>query len=427
MELSTRDVAALVWLGVFAVWALRQSGIRSSLWNVARALWGPVGLLFVVYLGYVALIVAAAASFGAWNQGLLKDTFVWVVTAGLSPLSSLTKVPSERGFYRRELRRAASLTAVVELYLNITTFPLIVELILVPTVVLLGLLSTVAGFRPEQALAKRWIDRVQAFVGVGILAGAAITLFGGGVILDPHQLLLTFGAPIWLTAAASPFIWIFSLYLNYSGHFFRIDAHARDDAPARRRAKFALVAGYRLANHELSLFKGIAYNDLVSAASFAEARRVVAFRRAEAKAEEAVADREAARLVRYQGVTGTDWDGRPYDEREFKDTKGSLEYLAAVHRVRRENGRYRLDLKTIVEGTISRAHPDTDFVMHVTKDRRSWFAWRETIGGWYLGIGSVAPGLEDWTYLGEQAPKDFPRRKNGWVEGEFPTTVKDDQ
>jgi hypothetical protein len=244
-------------------------------------------------------------------------------------------------------------------------------------------------------------------------------------ILDKTELALQFGLPVWLTLPALAFVFAFSLFANYQGQFVRIDIHT-DDPKARRRAKVALLTGYGVHNHELAGFAGIAYTDLAEAKTWREARRVVTYRRAEARVAEATKDLAVARLVRYAGIAGTDWDGRPSDEREFEETKIALEFLAGVHRHRHENGRYRRDLMELVKGIVSKTLPDDEFVMAVAKDRRSWFAWRLTIGGWYLGIGAVGPPTEDWVFLGDHAPGGFPSAATGWHEGEFPTSIDSD-
>ncbi len=76
----------------------------------------------------------------------------------------------------------------------------------------------------------------------------------------------------------------------------------------------------------------MAYTDLARAKTWGEARRVVAYRCTEARVEEATKDLAAPRLLRYEGAEGTDLDGRPFDEREFQETKEALEFLAGVHR-----------------------------------------------------------------------------------------------
>lgn len=56
--------------------------------------------------------------------------------------------------------------------MNLTTFPLWVELLLLPLTVFLVALSTVAGMKPETEIVKRWIDRVISLVGVLVLVVA---------------------------------------------------------------------------------------------------------------------------------------------------------------------------------------------------------------------------------------------------------------
>ncbi len=265
-------------------------------------------------------------------------------------------------------------------------------------------------------------DAVPPRPGQKKLLAAVIDAFVEGLGKDNVSSL-----PVWLTLASLPFVFVFSLIANYQGQFLRIDAHTRDDPKARRRAKLALLTGYGLHNHEMAAFRGMAYTDLASAKTWREARKVVAYRRAEARVAEATKDLAAGRLVRYEGIAGTDWEGRPYDEREFEETKTALEFLASVHRARYENGRYRRDLMKIVKGIVSRTLPDEGFVMTIAKDRRSWFAWRRTIGGWYLGVGAIGAPTEDWVYLGEHAPQSFPSARTGWHEGEFPSTIDSDR
>jgi hypothetical protein len=136
-----------------------------------------------------------------------------------------------------------------------------------------------------------------------------------------------------------------------------------DDPKARHRVKAALLTGHGVHNHELAGFAGIAYADLAEAKTWREARRVVAYRRIEARLTEATKDLAAARLVRYEGIAGTDWEGRPNDEREVEETKTALEFLAGVHRNRYKNGRHRRDLMELVKGIVSRSPPDENFVI----------------------------------------------------------------
>jgi hypothetical protein len=426
MTLSNRDIASLVWLAVLTALPLTRRGGREVIGGILATLWPTFVLPIAIYCAYLAAAVAFAWNAGLWKPDLTKDAVVWALVPGLALFFSFVRASEERGFYLRTLGRVLGLTAIAEFYVNLAAFPLLIELLLVPIVSVLAIMSAFAALKPEFAMVKRVTDPLLSAIGFTVIAATALYVAGSWDSLDKRELALQFGLPVWLTLASLPFVFIFSLFANYQGQFRRIDAHTRDDPRARRRAKLALLIGYGARNHELAAFAGQAYTDLASAKTGREARKVVAYRRAEARVAEATKDLAAARLLRYEGVAGTDWEGRPYDEREFEETKTALEFLANVHRARYKNGQYRRDLMEIVKGIVSRTLPEEEFVMTTAKDRRSWYAWRWTIGGWYLGIGALGAPTVDWVYLGEQAPQGFPSAGTGWHEDEFRSTIDSD-
>lgn len=64
--------------------------------------------------------------------------------------------------------------------------------------------------------------------------------------------------------------------------------------------------------------------------------------------------------------------------------------------------------------------------MTVDKQGRRWFAWRETVGGWFLGVGATTSPPDRWSYLAEVAPKTFPSASAGWAKGPFPERTAED-
>lgn len=426
MTLSNRDIASLVWLAVLAVVVLSRPGGRGGIASILRALWGKLFALVLVYSAFLALVVVVAWNLGFWSPDFTKDTVLWALVPGLVLIFSFVRAGEERGFYVRTLLRVIGLTAIVEFYVNLGAFPLLIELVLVPVAIFLGVMSAFAGLSAEHAIVKRWADRLLGVIGLALLVGTAGYLASAWDSLDKTKLVLQFMVPVWLTAVSLPFLFVFSLYANYESHFVRFDWMKKDDARARRRAKLALLLSYGLRNHELAAFSGRAISDLGNAKSWRETRRVIMYRRAEARVEEAEKELAAARLVRYAGVEGEDWDGRPYDEREFENTKETLGFIASVQRNRAEKGRYRADLREMLKGTFPREMPESEFVITVSADSRRWAAWRRTIGGWYLGIGAAGPPPDQWTYVGTKEPQELPTAHGGWHKGDFATTIDPD-
>jgi hypothetical protein len=414
MDLSNRVVAVLIWLAAFAAFVLGRRDTRESVVGVLRALWGKLAVLFVAYAIYVAVVVTIAHSLGAWNVGLLKETIAWFLIPGLVLLFGFTKAYEGRGYYGRTLVRVIGLTALVEFYVNLAAFPLWAELLLLPLVVLLGALSVVAGLKPETLIAKRFVDRVLAFVGLVIIVGTAAYVVREWQNMDKGDLALSFALPIWLTAASLPFIFLFSLYANYETIFVRIDLATMYDKSTRRRAKAALVASYHVRNRELHHFAGQGPQELAKSKSWGEARRIIAFYRAEARVEEAKMDLVAKRLARYAGVKGTDWEGHPLDQREFEETKKALDRLAMFQRSQhQQQGRYNPDLSvgTLVAENLP---PEHGIVLKVNRKGSAWFAWRRMVSGWCLGIGASGAPSDHWTYGASEPPGGYPKKDTNW-------------
>lgn len=414
MDLTNRDVAFLVWLAVVAVVVLARPGGRKGIADIAGALHGKVGTILVAYAAYIAAAVAVAYLLGFWNLDLLKETVAWFLVPGLVLVFGFTKAYEGGGYYRRTLLRVIGLTAVVEFYVNQAAFPLWVELLLLPAVVFLSAMSAVARLRPEAQIAKRFVDRLMAILGLIILTGTTAYLVRQWALLDTTQLAFSFALPIWLTLASLPFIFLFSLFANYELIFVRIDFFSKDDPRARRRAKLALIATYGLRNRELHRFAGAGPQELVRAESWGEARRVIAFYRAQARLEEAKKDLAAKRISRYAGVEGTDWEGRPLDKREFEETKEALDRLHAFHSAQHNSGRYRKDLMTVVVGLLSKTFPESEIFMRIGPKGRSWWAWRRTVGSWVLGIGAAGAPPDLWTWESADPPEHPPGPGTDW-------------
>lgn len=419
MSLSNRDIAFVVWLGIFIVFLVWKADTRRSLVAVLRAVQGKIAVLLLAYAVYIAAVVAVSWLLGLWNTRLLKDTIAWLVVPGLVVLFGFSKAYEERRFYTRTLVRVVALTALVEFYVNLVAFPLWIELLLVPAALFLTLLSAVAGMKPETEVVRRWADRLLATAGAAVIVATGASLAAQWDTLDKSELALAFAQPIWLTLAALPFVFVFSLLVNYEEHFVRIGFFSKENPAAARRAKLALIRTYHVRNRELHRFPGLGIQELARARDWADVRRIIAFHRAQARLDEAQKELKAAEVARYAGVEGTDWEGRPLDKREFEETKDTLEHLASYHAGQYKEGRYRSDLIRAVEGIITKAFPEDEITMTVSRNGRSWFAWRRTAGGWYFGIGAAAPPPDRWTYEGEAPPESIPRPGTAWKHRDF--------
>jgi hypothetical protein len=417
MDLSNRDIAFLLWLGVgvIALFAWRPG--RVAVRGILGALRGKLLLIALLYAGYFAMMVAGGRALGIWSTDLLKDTVAWFVLAGIPLLTKFPETYKTRGFFRGAARRLAGIGVAIEFLIGLTAFSLGAELLLLPAIVILGVLAAFAGTKPEYGRVKKVLDGVLGVLGLFVLVLTVVKLADLLPTVDLGQLMLLFFLPVWATSFTLLFVAVFGLYANYEPKMGEINRTAAGDRRARWRAKAALVGTFSFHSHELGRYAPFDARQLAETSGWREARRVVAFQRATIRFALAKQDLAAAKLVRYAGVEGTGWDDQPLDQREFVETQEALSDLAMLQRSQfDQQSRYSPDLEVgiLVARKLPTAH---GIVMKVNEKGSAWFAWRRTVGSWCIGVGASGPPPDQWTYGASEPPSGFPRKDAGWRRG----------
>ncbi len=424
MDLSNRDIAFLVWLGVVALASLRWRPIL----DLARVLLGVVWFLryaIAAFAVYIVVLVLIADRQGLWDSTMLKETLAWFVLPGIPLLFHFTRAWEGRRFYVRTLAGALGLSAIVEFYMGLGSFPLPVEIMLLPTLAFLVVIATVATAKPETRVVGRIANAVLAVLGISLVVGATLALINRPQ-LDLAEIARSFALLVWLTAASLPFVFVFSLIANYHDTFHYINTETAGDKRARRRSKATVLLSFQLRNRELHKFTPSDARDLARTTSWGEARRLIAYQRAVVREHEAKEDVAAKKLLRYAGVEGTDWDGQPLDQREFVETKEALDDLALFQRSQyQQHSRYNPDLEVGI--LVARKLPtEHGIVMKVNKKGIAWFAWRRTVTGWCLGVGASGRPPDQWTYGASEPPGGFPKKDTGWQPGDVDQLDEED-
>jgi hypothetical protein len=179
MTLSNRDIASLVWLALLVALVLSRRGGRESIGGILRTLWPTFVVPIGIYWAYLAALVAFAWNAGFWNPDLTKDSVVWAFVPGLALFFSFVSASEQRGFYLRTLGRVLGLTAIAEFYVNLAAFPLLIELLLVPIVSMLAIMSAFAALKPEFAIVKRVTDPLLSVIGFTVLGATAARMVSG--------------------------------------------------------------------------------------------------------------------------------------------------------------------------------------------------------------------------------------------------------
>ena len=429
--LNNREMAALIWVSAFLLWALSQKSVREGAVGVVRAFLRPQILLPVTaMLIWVGLELWVGTRLALWNTALAKGTILWTLGSAAVLLFNCARLDSGRDdlrFLRRTILATVGVAALVEFFVNLYVMSLAGELLLQAVVAVPSLMIAVAGQKAEYKSVKVFCEWVLAAVGLAVFAYSAQQIYLGWCQPDAQELVLDFALPLWLTVGLVPFLYLFSIYVAYDAVFRRI---SREDTGrwSGCRSRLALLSVLHFRAGAVRQLAGYWYftRKLGEAQTFSAARGVVAefldtlSRKAQAEID------EKERLRRYSGSQELNDGGRRLDRREFAETNGALQWLATCQMGwHRNRGRYRRDLLRVLgdDFTSYGLPKDSGITLHVAPDGQSWYAWRRTVTGWCFAIGAAGPPPDQWTYDGPEPPRGFPGRDLSWGADPFADEV----
>ncbi|GFP27805.1 hypothetical protein HKBW3S43_00953 [Candidatus Hakubella thermalkaliphila] len=412
---NERQLATLIWLGVFALLILLHPKGRAGVRNIAARVANlKIIIPIVALLVYLGVLVFVGWRVKWWTIDLTTDTVFWFFGSALVLLFNIDRVSKTERFFRQVVLGTVGVTALTEFFVNdLFVFSLPVELLLMPVLSVLVMISVLAGHEPRFRSVKRLVDSVLALVGISLVVYIGVRVVSGWDAIDK----VDFALPLWLMIGVLPFIYVVSLYSNYERAFKWIDFE-QNGGPSRWRAKLALVLRLHGQLRDISGFTMFWGKEIAATSTFREAWRVAdKFRASWRERQRAEADKQD-RLRRYAGVDGVDNEGRRLDQREFEETKAALQALATAQMgwYRNQGGRYRPELLEILESRFEHygLPKNHGIELYVADDGQSWWAWRRTVTGWCFAIGAAGPPPDEWLFDGPHPPKRFPGQDKRW-------------
>ena len=245
-DLSNREIAALVYLGLLLAAVFVWKKGRPLVFDVVRAFLMPkLALLWLLMSLYVVACVWLLAWLSLWDWPNLKSTLLWWLTVGFTVVSEAQQLKDKPHALRKLVRDAFTLSAVVLFIAELVSFPLWVELLMLPSLVFLYFLIAIG----EHQTHKPGIPRVLKLLrGLQVLAGLTILGFSYWLVaasvteFSSLNTFREFGVPLLLWLMFIPFIFLLAVFMTYEEAFIYLQIRPKQ-APiacyARWRALFA--------------------------------------------------------------------------------------------------------------------------------------------------------------------------------------------
>lgn len=252
MELNNREIAILVSVSVvFLVLCLKRE-LRRLMLDVVRAFFNRhfLGFFSLAFL-WMAVCVYVLYRVELWEYANLKTTIVWGVTFVFGSMFSLSKIRSDKFYFNGVAANAVKLTAVVVFVTSLYSFPLWVEILLVPFVAFVGVLNGYSSLDEKNALLTRLLEYVIAIVGVVYFGNAVYEMFRDFSSFANSVNFKDFFVPIILTLLFFPFLYLFGVYDAYDRAFAQIGLRLKDE----KVASYAKQAALRLFRADVELMQ----------------------------------------------------------------------------------------------------------------------------------------------------------------------------
>jgi hypothetical protein len=232
--LNNREIATTIWLAIIFLWALSISGVRHSIRNVLRVFFNKKIIApLIAMLVYIFLVVMAFKKIGFWDMSAAKDTILWTLGTAFATYFSLNKVAQDSNYFKNVILDNIKFILILEFVVNLYSFNLAIELIVIPVVSLIVILNAFAESKPEYKRVKNFLN---FFLGVFGLFLLAFTF--REIILDFQNFatlknLRDFFLPPLLSIALLPFVYIMALVMQYETFFVRIDIANKNSSIAK--------------------------------------------------------------------------------------------------------------------------------------------------------------------------------------------------
>lgn len=227
---STRELSLLLWISVILIAMLLAKSIRKSIFAIFRLFFSKQILPVVIALTiYTLLSVLFLKQVSLWDKSLIKDTVFWFIGFAMVTFFTINKA-KDTSFFKTILKECFKWTIFIEFFVNLYTFSLITEIIMLPIIVLFGVTQAVAQTDKKNEAASKLLTNLLAIIGtvyIGYAIYKTITAFKD---IWTVQNLQTFLLPLLLTVLLLPYFYLVALYMHYQELFITVDFMTNDNS-----------------------------------------------------------------------------------------------------------------------------------------------------------------------------------------------------
>jgi len=256
--LTSRQLAGVVWLVIFFVWAMTRAEIRASFKGVLKTLFSPKLLaLFFVIIGYNIAVIWWLHGIGYWDASMLYDTVIFIAIGGIGSVSKAATqgVTYDTRFFFKTVLVNLEVMVLFVFLSEFFPFNFWVEfLVVIPLVTLVAMLVVVSEYQKDGEQVHRLMTNVQAFIGFALIGWVGWQVYQNIGQLMHMQVLLSLGLPFVMSVFFVPVLFLACSVFAYEDAFLLVSFKSEDKRLSRWK-KWRLFLRFGLFLKRLQVFR----------------------------------------------------------------------------------------------------------------------------------------------------------------------------
>lgn len=228
-------------------------------------------LLMIIYN---MSVIWALESPGLFRIAQIKDAILWFIFTGFA-LAFLLANQRDTLSIKNALKNNIKLIIALEFIVNVYTFPLVIEIILFPILIIAGGIIVMNKYDSKYSSGDKYAKWILSLIGTGIILNVTINIiydYRNFISINTLQDILL---PPILTIIFLPFIYILMLYISYNSLFSRLSIYLRDSNKLQKYAMKKIIIKCKLNLTRVQNALGENSHELFDAKSQEDVDRVI--------------------------------------------------------------------------------------------------------------------------------------------------------
>ena len=145
---NNREIAIGFWLLAISIYVFlspKMVKVRSS-FRLLLSMFFVKQILsvFSLMVLYMAFVVYFLSEIDLWNAEQIKNTIFWCVSVGFMSLFKIESIKTDKSFFKNSVIDNLKLLAILQFVVGVYTFPIWIEILLVPVLALISAMLAIA-------------------------------------------------------------------------------------------------------------------------------------------------------------------------------------------------------------------------------------------------------------------------------------------